>query len=97
MSFDQGQFNFDARGPEEGYERWREELDEKRKAFEKRWGVILSRRVEIVLNDHEKPLRGILRLVRGKKSNPNKPPEFEINRIRFQRSAIVSIIQLNED
>jgi hypothetical protein len=45
MSFDQGQFNFDANGPEDRYRKWREELDAARQTFERHWGVILSRRV----------------------------------------------------
>ena len=52
MSFDQGQFNFDANGSDTGYRKWREELDAARLAFERRWGVILSRRVEVVLEDN---------------------------------------------
>ena len=60
MDFDQGQFNFDAKGSEDGFRKWREELDAKKRAFETRWGVILSRRVSVSLKNHAKPVAGIL-------------------------------------
>ncbi len=49
MTFDQGEFNFQATGPEDGYRKWREELDAKKRAFEARWGVILGRTVCVTL------------------------------------------------
>ncbi len=95
MSFDQGQFNFDAKGPEDGYRKWREELDAARLAFERRWGVILSRRVSVVLKDHEKPLVGLLRTVSDPKKKRAGPPEFEMGGLRFQVGAIQSIVQID--
>jgi hypothetical protein len=60
MNFDQGEFNFAVDGPEDGYRKWREELDAKKRAFESRWGVVLGRRVSVSLTDHAKPLSGML-------------------------------------
>lgn len=96
MNFDQGQFNFDAAGSEAGYHRWREELDAARKAFEKRWGVILSRRVRVILEDHEKPLEGLLRLVSGNGKKTHAPPEFELCGLRFTPAMIQSIVQTDD-
>ncbi len=96
MSFDQGNFNFDANGPEDGYRKWREELDAARLSFKRRWGVILSRRVELVLGDHEKPLVGLLRVVSDSKKKRNGPPEFMMGGLRFQPGSIRSIVQLEE-
>jgi len=95
MNFDQGHFNFDANGPEDGYRKWRQELDAARHAFERRWGVILSRRVSVVLVDHEKPMIGLLRLVPDSKKNRGGPPEFEMGGLRFRASSIQSIIQMD--
>jgi hypothetical protein len=95
MSFDQGQFNFDAAGSESGYHRWREELDAARKAFELRWGVILSRRVVVMLQDHDKPLEGLLRQVPQKGKKRNAPPEFELCGLRFTAGMIRSIVQVD--
>lgn len=96
LNFDQGQFNFDAAGSEDGYRRWREELDAARKAFELRWGVILSRRVLVLLQDHEKPLEGLLRLVSGSGKKSHAPPEFELCGLRFTPAMIRSIVQLDD-
>lgn len=95
MSFDQGQFNFDANGPELGYRRWLEELDAARLAFERRWGVILSHRVSVVLEDHEKPLIGLLRVVSDPNMKRSGPPEFEMSGRRFRAREIQSIVQMD--
>lgn len=62
MSFDQGEFDFDAPGDEHGYRDWRRRLDEQRRAFEQRWGVVIGRPVRVVLADHAKPLTGVLQI-----------------------------------
>lgn len=95
MNFDQEQFNFDANGSEDGYRRWREELDAARQAFERRWGVILSRRVEVMLEHHEKPLVGLLRPVPHKKKGKG-PPVFEMSGLLFSTDQIHSIVQVDE-
>jgi len=93
MNFDQGQFNFDAKGPEDGYRKWREELDEKKRAFELRWGVILSRRVCVSLKDHAKPLRGILEWVNVSKRSQHASPMFRLRGVEFSVGEIESIVQ----
>ena len=91
--FDQGQFNFDAKGPEDGFRKWREELDEKKRAFESRWGVILSRRVCVSLKDHAKPLRGILEWVNDPKKGSLVQPLFRLRGVEFSVGEIESILQ----
>ena len=93
MNFDQGQFNFDAKGPEDGYRKWREELDEKKRAFELRWGVILSRRVCVSLKDHAKPLRGILEWMNDLKQGRHASPMFRLRGVEFGVREIESIVQ----
>ncbi len=93
MNFDQGQFNFDAEGPEDGFRKWREELDEKKRAFETRWGVILNRRVRVALADFSKPLTGILEWVVDPKKSPNHPPVFRLKGVEFGVGEIESIVQ----
>ena len=95
MIFDQGEFNFDADGPEEGFRRWREELDEKRRSFEARWGVILSRKVSVKLRDFSKPLVGILEGSGVFAANGRKPPVFKLCNVEFSPSEIESIVQLS--
>ncbi|NJM37576.1 MAG: hypothetical protein HC845_06800 [Akkermansiaceae bacterium] len=97
MNFDQGQFNFDAKGTEDGYRRWREELDAKKSALESRWGVILSRRVRVSLIDHAKPLVGILELRSDLGKKPTDPPIFRLRGLEFTPSEIESIVQEEPD
>jgi hypothetical protein len=95
MDFDQGQFNFDAKGSENGYRKWREELDAKKKAFESRWGVILNRRVSVTLRYHAKPLTGILEWISDpKKSRPDQPL-FRLKGLEFTAAEIDRIVQVD--
>ncbi len=94
MNFDQGQFNFNAKGPEDGYRKWREELDAKKRVFEIRWGVILGRTVRVTLRDHVKPLTGILEWVTDPKLAKPKSPQFQLKDVRFTVSEIESIVQV---
>ena len=93
MDFDQGQFNFDAKGSEEGFRKWREELDAKKREFENRWGVILSKTVTVSLVNHAKPITGILEWVKAPKGKREDIPRFRIRSLEFTPSEIESITQ----
>ena len=95
MNFDQGEFNFAAKGSEAGYRKWREQLDAKKRAFETRWGVILSRRVSVSLKDHAKPLTGILELVTDPKRCNATRPMFRLKGLEFTPAEIESIVQID--
>lgn len=97
MTFDQGEFNFDAKGSEEGFRRWREELDAKTRAFETAWGVILSRRVSVKLKDLSKPVVGLLEWTTPPGGDRQAPPVFKIRKLEFLPSEIESIVQVEED
>lgn len=93
MNFDQGEFNFQANAPEEGYRKWREELDAKKRAFETRWGVILGRTVCVSLRDHAKPLIGMLEWISEPKTDSPKTPTFRLKGVEFTNTEIESIVQ----
>jgi hypothetical protein len=93
MSFDQGQFDFDAPGSDAGWRRWREELDEKQRAFESRWGVILSKRVRVELRNHEKPLTGVLEWVENPGKRRDGPPVFRLRGVELGVGEIESMVQ----
>lgn len=96
MDFDQGEFNFDAKGSEDGFRKWREELDAKKRAFENRWGVILNRSVTVSLRDHAKPVTGILEWIADPKNkNRDAPPVFRIRKLEFTAADIESIVQVD--
>lgn len=95
MNFDQGEFNFKANGPEDGYRKWREELDAKKRAFEMRWGVILGRTVCVSLRDHVKPLTGKLEWLSDPKKAAPKTPTFRLKGVEFTVAEIESIVQVD--
>jgi hypothetical protein len=95
INFDQGEFNFSAKGSEDGYRKWREELDAKKRAFETRWGVILSRRVSVSLKDHAKPLTGILESLADPKNRDVSRPMFRLKGLEFSPAQIESIVQID--
>ena len=94
-NFDQGEFNFAAKGNEDGYRKWREELDAKKRAFEARWGVILSRRVSVTLKGYSKPLTGILDLIADSKKKDASRPMFRLKGLEFSPAEIESIAQID--
>jgi len=96
MSFNQGEFNFEARPGEKGYQRWREELDARKRAFEARWGVILGRRVRLQLRDHLHPIEGIIRLREDKQPKNAKHPLLIINNLEFSAAHIDSLVALDD-
>lgn len=93
MNFDQGQFNFDAPGNDVGWRRWREELDERKRAFESRWGVMLGKRVTVSLRDHTKPLSGLLEWIQEPAAGAGSPPRFRLRGLEFGHEEIESIVQ----
>jgi len=93
MSFDQGEFNFDAQGSDAGWRRWREELEGKKRAFESRWGVVLGKRVTVWLKDHAKPLSGMIEWQEPTRSERNEPPRFKLRGLEFGPGEIESIVQ----
>ncbi len=97
MNFDQGEFDFEAKGSDEGFRKWRDELDAKKRAFELRWGVILSRHVCVTLKDHLQPLTGKLEIVPPAKKVRQPVPLFRIRSVEFTAMEIDSIVQEEGD
>lgn len=95
MSFDQGEFNFDASSGEVGYQRWREQLDEARRAFEHRWGVILDRPVRVRLEGHKRSIEGTIRLVSPPRTARPQDIRLRIKNLEFNPAEIESITALD--
>ena len=93
MSFDQGEFNFDAQGSDAGWRRWREELEAKKRAFESRWGVVLGKRVTVWLKDHAKPLTGMIEWQEPPRAEGDTPPRFKLRGLEFGVGEIESMVQ----
>lgn len=96
MSFDQGEFNFEAEGSDAGWRRWREELEEKKRKFETRWGVVLGKRVTVWLRDHAKPLSGRLEWMQDRAAGADAPPRFRLRGAEFGVEEIESIVRDEE-
>lgn len=90
MNFDQGEFNFANGGGGEGFRKWLRELEKKQRAFEARWGVILSRHIIIPLKNHANPLEGRLKIV---SSHKHGQPVFRVRGLEFTTGEIESLIQ----
>jgi|GEM_PF-694985 len=97
-TFNQGKFDFDTPGSDTGWRKWREQLDERKRAFEARWGVVLGKIVEVRLRDLAKPLRGRLEWIadNGKtgQGNPHSQPRFRLQGLEFGHEEIESVVQM---
>jgi hypothetical protein len=61
MEFNQGELNFDSPASDSsGYQKWRDEMDARKREIESRFGIILGKPVHLQLIGEEKPLQGIL-------------------------------------
>ncbi|GAA5480800.1 hypothetical protein [Haloferula sargassicola] len=94
MSFDQGEFDFDAPGDGGGYRRWRERLDEERLRFERRWGVPLGRRVRIRIEGHARSIVGRIELAQSKPSHGK--PRLRIGSLEFTPEEIKSVVRKDD-
>ena len=95
MNFDQGQFNFEQYGDESGYQNWVAELDRKKVAFERRWGVRLAQPVRLQLRNFSKPIEGTIYLDPDHHPVPGKPHRLLIGSLRFFPNEIESLSLLN--
>lgn len=91
MSFDQGEFDFDAGGAGAGWAHWREELDRRKREFESRWGVVLGRRVTVSLRNIDKPFTGKIEWLEEGGAGARANPKFQIGTVVFSHADIESI------
>lgn len=91
--FDQGEFDFES-GTEEGYRNWRQRLDEQKRAFESRWGIILGRRVRVQLAAIDRPLEGIVRVVSAESARSPSQLRLRLGRLEFSPAEIESIVRV---
>ena len=74
MDFNQGELNFDSPANDAtGYQKWREEMDARKREIESRYGIILGKPVHLQLIGEDKPLQGILTIA-PKTSRPWSVP-----------------------
>ncbi len=96
MDFDQGELDFNGNGTEEGFRKWRLELDGKKRAFEARHGVILGKRVRVQLRGELRELEGAVSLVSKQVPGASAQLRLRVGSREFIVAEIESIIRIEE-
>jgi hypothetical protein len=94
MAFDQGELNFD-KGPEDGFHNWRRDLEQRQRAFERRFGVIIGKPVRVSLVGHRHELEGKILLIGGESAAKATHLQFELKGVSFTASDIESIVRID--
>jgi hypothetical protein len=95
MITEQGEFDFSADHPEDGYKNWLEEQKKYQRRLELRWGIILNKKVCVFLQEYDQPFEGIISII-NHPPHSNKPPQLRIGHHIFQADEIKSITTLTE-
>lgn len=96
MNFDQGELDLSGNGSEDGHRKWLIELEEKKRAFEIRHGVMIGRRVRVQLSGETYPLEGMIYLIsQNTKQAPGKL-RLSIGTREFTPLEIENIILLED-
>lgn len=96
MNFDQGNFDFDAPGSEAGYQKWQQQQNEKKRAFELRHGIVLGRRVKVWLTGETLPLEGMIHLSPQKDRQMTSKLRLLMGSREFSPTEIESIVRLED-
>jgi hypothetical protein len=96
MNFDQGELDLSGNGSEAGHHKWLLELEEKKRVFERRHGVIIGRRVRVQLVGELNALEGLIFLVPQKKSAATSKLKLSMAGREFTPTEIESIIRLED-
>lgn len=76
---------------ESGYDAWQSEREATRRAFEKRWGVPLNKRVRVQLRGEPREREGLLRLVEELDGSRKKSLRLRLGDFLFNASQIESL------
>jgi hypothetical protein len=96
MNFDQGELDLSGNGSDAGHRKWLLELEEKKRAFELRHGVIVGRRVRVQLVGELHPLEGMIHVVSKHHERPAAKLRLLMGKREFGASEIESIVRLED-
>ncbi|MBC8127215.1 MAG: hypothetical protein H8M99_08760 [Gloeobacteraceae cyanobacterium ES-bin-144] len=96
MNFNQGELDLSGNGSDEGYRKWLLELDEKKRAFEVRYGVMVGRRVRVQLRGELNFLEGMIHVVSEKTDASVTKLKLRMGRREFTPSQIESIVRIGD-
>jgi len=63
MDFNQGELDFTSPASEHGYRKWQQELDQRKKEIEARFGIILGKPVIVRLSGEDTQLHGLITII----------------------------------
>jgi len=96
MDFNQGEFDLSGNGSEEGYRKWQLDLDERKRVFEVRHGVLIGRRVCVRLIGELNPLEGMIYLVSPKTPQSTAQIRLSLGNREFTPRQIESIVRIED-
>ena len=96
MNFDQGELDLTGNGSNDGHQKWLRDLEERKRAFEMRYGVIVGRRVRVQLIGEMNPMDGMIHVVSQKPGTPASKLRLLMGRREFCPTEIESIIRLDD-
>jgi hypothetical protein len=79
---------------EEGFDRWREEAEKEKRAFEKRWGVPLGKLVRVQLRGEAREREGLLRVVEEPVGSSAKALRLTMGGHAFAAAQIESLVRV---
>jgi hypothetical protein len=95
MNFDQGELNFDIPANDaNGYQKWRDEMDVRKKEIESRYGIILGKPVLVILRGENNPLQGILTIASKTLPKIRSQLLLQLGKREFTLAQIESIARL---
>ena len=97
MNFDQGELDLSGDGSDEGHRKWLRDLEERKRVFELRYGVIIGRRVRVQLAGELNPIVGMIHVVSQKPALPAAKLRLVMGRREFGPAEIESIVRLDDE
>lgn len=95
MDFNQGELNFDSPANDaSGYQKWRDEMDARKREIESRYGIILGKPVHLQLTGEDKPLQGILTIASKSLPKIRSHLLLQLGKREFTLAQIESIARL---
>lgn len=94
MDFNQGELNFNQDPSQQGYQKWQQELDIRKKEIESRYGIIIGKPVILTLTGEDKTLQGILSIASKKLPKIRSQILLQLNSRQFTLSQIESISRI---
>lgn len=82
----------------EGFTRWRQEAEEARRSFEKRWGIPPGKIVRVLLRGESREREGLLRLAEEPQGKPDSTSTKDLRLVlgghAFTAAQIVSLVRV---